>query len=37
MLREPEKRLATHHACAALGENMEAIDVVSPAHADEVS
>jgi len=37
MLQEPEARSSIHQACEALGDNMEAIGVVSPAHADEVS
>jgi hypothetical protein len=37
MFQEPGEGSATPQACTALGENMEAIGVVSPAHADEVS
>jgi hypothetical protein len=37
MLQEPGERSSTHPASVALGDNMEAIGAVSPAHADEVS
>jgi hypothetical protein len=37
LLQEPGERSATYRACEALGDNMEAIGVVSPAYTDEVS